>query len=56
MFVCKAGHMVIKKKYEERKGQDKYPRIKFFFDIEKCKVVYSVRGGLKKEKKVRHTQ
>jgi hypothetical protein len=37
MFVCKAGHMAIKKKYEERKGQDKNPRIKFFFDIEKCK-------------------
>ncbi|GHI01674.1 IS1182 family transposase [Neobacillus kokaensis] len=37
LFVCKAGHMAIKKKYEERKGQDKNPRIKFFFDIEKCK-------------------
>jgi hypothetical protein len=37
MFLCKAGHMAIKKKFEERKGQDKNPIIKFFFDIEKCK-------------------
>lgn len=38
MFVCKAGHMAYRKKFEERKGQDKNPRIKYFFDIEKCKV------------------
>jgi hypothetical protein len=38
MFVCKAGHMAIRKKIDERKNQDKNPRIKYFFDIEKCKV------------------
>jgi hypothetical protein len=48
MFVCKAGHMAIKKKYEERKGQDKNPRIKFFFDIEKCKGC-AFRDGCYKE-------
>ncbi|QIZ07201.1 IS1182 family transposase [Priestia megaterium] len=37
MYVCKAGHMAIRKKYEGRKGQDKNPRIKYHFDIEKCK-------------------
>ncbi|MGP7819837.1 IS5/IS1182 family transposase, partial [Niallia sp. 01092] len=38
MYVCKAGHMAIQKKIDERKGQDKNPRIKYLFDIEKCKV------------------
>jgi hypothetical protein len=48
MFICKAGHMATRKKYEERKGQDKNPRIKFFFDIEKCKVC-PFREGCYKE-------
>lgn len=51
MFVCKAGHMAIKKKYEERKGQDKNPRIKFFFDIEKCKGCAFRDGCYKEEAK-----
>jgi transposase len=38
MYVCKAGHMAIRKKYDGRKGQDKNARIKYLFDIEKCKV------------------
>jgi hypothetical protein len=38
MYVCKAGHMAIRKKFEERKGQDKSPRIKYLFDIKKCQV------------------
>lgn len=38
MYVCKAGHMAVRKKYEERKGQDKNPRIKYIFDIKKCQV------------------
>lgn len=37
MYVCKAGHMAYKNKYEGRKDQDKNPRIKYFFDTEKCK-------------------
>ena len=48
MFVCKAGHMAIRKKFEERKGQDKNPRIKYFFDIKKCKVC-PFREGCYKE-------
>src|SRR3954447_20897763 len=51
MFVCKAGHMAIKKKFEERKGQDKNPRIKFFFDIEKCKGCIFRDGCYKEEAK-----
>jgi len=38
MYVCKAGHMAIRKKYDGRKGQDKNARLKYLFDIEKCKV------------------
>lgn len=48
MYVCKAGHMAFKKKFDERKGQDKNPRIKYFFDIEKCKVC-PFREGCYKE-------
>lgn len=48
MYVCKAGHMARRKKYEERKGQDKNPRMKYFFDIEKCKVC-PFRDGCYKE-------
>lgn len=48
MYVCKAGHMAIRKKFDERKGQDKNPRIKYLFDIEKCKVC-PFREGCYKE-------
>jgi Transposase domain (DUF772)/Transposase DDE domain len=48
MYVCKAGHMAIRKKYDGRTGQDKNPRIKYLFDIEKCKVC-PFREGCYKE-------
>ncbi|MDP4155766.1 MAG: IS1182 family transposase [Bacillota bacterium] len=48
MYVCKAGHMAIRKKYEERQVQDKNPRIKYLFDIKKCKVC-PFRDGCYKE-------
>jgi hypothetical protein len=48
MYVCKAGHMAIRKKYEERKNQDKNPRIKYLFDIKKC-AVCPFREGCYKE-------
>lgn len=48
MYVCKAGHMAGQKKYEERKGQDKNPRIKYLFDIKKCQVC-PFREGCYKE-------
>lgn len=48
MYVCKAGHMAIKKKYEDRKDQDKNPRIKYLFDINKCKIC-PFREGCYKE-------
>jgi IS5 family transposase len=48
MYVCKAGHMAVRKKYEERKGQDKNPRIKYLFDIKKCQVC-PFREGCYKE-------
>lgn len=48
MYVCKAGHMAIKKKFDERTGQDKNARIKYLFDIGKCKVC-PFREGCYKE-------
>ncbi|MEH7455405.1 IS1182 family transposase [Gottfriedia acidiceleris] len=37
MYVCKAGHMAIRKRRQERKNQKKNPREMYYFDIEKCK-------------------
>ncbi|KAB2328711.1 IS1182 family transposase [Bacillus mesophilum] len=48
MYVCKAGHLATKKKFEERKGQDRNQRMKYFFDIEKCKVCPFQEGCYKK--------
>jgi hypothetical protein len=48
MYVCKAGHMAISKKYDGRNGQDKNARTKYMFDIEKCKVC-PFRDGCYKE-------
>lgn len=41
MYVCKAGHMAIRKARDGKRSQrekGKNSRIKYFFDIEKCKV------------------
>ncbi|MDT8862071.1 transposase, partial [Alkalihalobacillus sp. MEB130] len=38
MYVCKAGHMATHKKYDGRKGKDNNARIRYQFDVEKCKV------------------
>lgn len=38
MYVCKAGHLAIRKEIDKRKGQLKNQRIRYFFDIEKCKI------------------
>jgi hypothetical protein len=48
MYVCKAGHMAIQKKIDRRTGQVKNPRIKYLFDINKCKVC-PFREGCYKE-------
>jgi transposase len=37
MFVCKAGHMAIKKRVDKRNGSTKNERHQYFFDIETCK-------------------
>jgi len=37
MYVCKAGHMAIRKAREGKKGIGKNQKYKYYFDIEKCK-------------------
>jgi len=37
MYVCKAGHMAIRKARSIRTNEDKNTRYKYYFDIEKCK-------------------
>lgn len=48
MYVCKAGHMAIGKKYDCAKCQNKNSRIRYLFDVEKCKVC-PFRDGCYKE-------
>lgn len=45
MFVCPAGHMAINKKFENRK--DKNPRMKYLFDVNKCKICPFRKGCYK---------
>src|SRR5690606_29275240 len=48
MYVCKAGHMAIQKKYESKKGSKKNARMRYLFDVEKCKIC-PFREGCYKE-------
>ncbi|MGF6952141.1 hypothetical protein QF028_004646 [Neobacillus sp. B4I6] len=38
MYVCKAGHMAIRKAKNKRSNEKKNPRVTYYFDIEKCKI------------------
>lgn len=48
MYVCPAGHLAIKKLVKKRKDSSKNPQLKYFFDVEKCKVC-PLRDGCYKE-------
>lgn len=48
MYVCKAGHMASRKAREGKREKGKNSRIKYYFDIEKCKVC-PLREGCYKE-------
>jgi len=37
MYVCKAGHMAIRKALQGKKGQGKNQQDTYYFDVEKCK-------------------
>lgn len=37
MMQCKAGHLAIRKKIHQNKGENRNPRILYSFDVEKCK-------------------
>ena len=38
MYVCKAGHMAVRKARQGRKNTGKNQRDTYYFDVEKCKV------------------
>ena len=48
MYICKAGHLATRKRYDDRKGQKKNPQWKYYFDHHKCKVC-PIRDGCYKE-------
>lgn len=37
MYQCKAGYLAIRKQRDSRKSLGKNPRVRYYFDIEKCK-------------------
>lgn len=47
MYVCKQGHMSIRKSKHQRKDSKENPRIFYFFDIEKCKICPQREGCYK---------
>jgi len=48
MYQCPAGHLAVKKAYSKRSKEGKNDRIKYYFDIEKCKYC-SMRDGCCKD-------
>ena len=48
MYQCKAGHLAIRKEKHARKTERKNPRVKYYFDIEKCKRCAYREGCYKK--------
>lgn len=51
MYVCPAGHMAIRKQRDSRKSMKRNARIRYFFDIDKCKVCPLKDGCYKDESK-----
>ena len=50
MYVCKAGHMATRKAHDRKREireKGKNPRIKYYFDVEKCKVCPFQKGCYK---------
>lgn len=54
MYVCKAGHMAIRKARTGKKNQGENQKHTYDFDIEKCKVALSVMAVIKRGQKVKH--
>ena len=46
MYVCKAGHMAIRKARTGKKGINKNQKDTYYFDIEKCKICPTKRWML----------
>ena len=51
MYVCKAGHMAIRKARQGRKGTGKNQTITYYFDAEKCKCCHHKEGCYKEGNK-----
>ncbi|MFD2046387.1 IS1182 family transposase [Ornithinibacillus salinisoli] len=48
MYVCPAGHLATKKAVKKRKDSSQNPQLKYYFEVEKCKVC-PLREGCYKE-------
>ena len=53
MYVCPAGHLATKKAIKKRNSTTQNPQLKYFFDIEKCKVCPMQAGCYKEESKTK---
>lgn len=47
MYQCKAGHLAKRKYINKRKGENKNPKVTYFFDTQKCKVCPYKKGCYK---------
>ncbi len=54
MYVCKAGHMAIRKARQGKKDVGKNQADTYYFDIEKCKHARLKKDVIKKALKVKH--
>lgn len=48
MFVCKAGHLAIRKKRHGKTGTGKNPTLRYYFDVKKCQTCPFQEGCYKK--------
>lgn len=48
LYVCKAGHLAVRKAHDGKREKGKNRRLKYYFDVEKCKVC-PFREGCYKE-------
>lgn len=48
MYVCKAGHMAVRKAQQGKKGVAANQVDSYYFDIEKCKHAYKEQDAIRK--------
>ena len=53
MYVCPAGHMSVKKKYNKKGNSNQNPQMRYYFDVEKCRHCPPKDGCYQKDAKTK---